>query len=112
MEVIGQEGLRRRYELAVPQITSAELLESMKIEDPSSSSPRRASFTGGNIFCRVKTYIQEADPWEWLQSLPRIAALDVPVIVPGHGELCGTAYCKAQADPYPIGQHRSRTWTR
>jgi len=43
-------------------------------------------FTGDNVFCRVKTFIQEADPWEWLESLKKIDALDVQVIVPGHGE--------------------------
>jgi cyclase len=45
-------------------------------------------FTGDNIFCRCKTFIHEADPWEWLAALEHIAGLDVEVIVPGHGEPC------------------------
>ena len=54
-------------------------------------------FTGDNVFHKCKTWIQEADPWEWLAALDRIAALDVEIIVPGHGEPCGKAYLKEQA---------------
>ena len=53
-------------------------------------------FTGDNVFHRVKTFIQEADPWEWLAALDRIAALDVEIIVPGHGEPCGKDYLREQ----------------
>ena len=54
-------------------------------------------FTGDNIFCRCKTFIQEADPWEWIDSLKRIDALDAEIISPGHGEPCGHDYLKEQA---------------
>lgn len=54
-------------------------------------------FTGDNVFHRVKTFIQEADPWQWLEGLQRIAALDAAVIVPGHGEPCDNGYLKEQA---------------
>lgn len=54
-------------------------------------------FTGDNIFNACRTFIQEADPWEWLAALERIAALDVETIVPGHGEPCGKDYLKVQA---------------
>ena len=54
-------------------------------------------FTGDNVFCRSKTFIQEGDPWDWLESLKRIEALDVSVIVPGHGEPCDKSYVKEQA---------------
>jgi cyclase len=54
-------------------------------------------FTGDNIFHRVKTYIQEADPWQWLDSLKRIGAIDATVIVPGHGEPCDHRYLAEQA---------------
>jgi cyclase len=54
-------------------------------------------FTGDNVFHRVKTFIQEADPWEWLTALDRIAALDVDLIIPGHGEPCGKDYLREQA---------------
>jgi cyclase len=55
-------------------------------------------FTGDNIFHRVKTFIQEADPWEWLAALERIGELDAAVIVPGHGEPCDRGYLRTQAE--------------
>jgi cyclase len=54
-------------------------------------------FTGDNIFHRVKTFIQEADPWEWLAALRRIGEIDAEVIVPGHGEPCDRGYLAEQA---------------
>jgi cyclase len=56
----------------------------------------RVVFTGDNMFCRVQTYLHEAYPDQWLQSLKRIEALDVDVIVPGHGETCDKRYIKEQ----------------
>jgi glyoxylase-like metal-dependent hydrolase (beta-lactamase superfamily II) len=53
-------------------------------------------FTGDNIFCGCKTFLEEADPWDWLASLDRIEALDVEWIVPGHGEPCHKDYLKVQ----------------
>ena len=58
----------------------------------------RVVFTGDNIFCRSKTFVQEADPWEWLASLERIRDLDVDTIVPGHGEPCDRSYIPEQAE--------------
>jgi len=54
-------------------------------------------FTGDNVFHKCRTFIQEADPWQWLAALDRIGQLDVETIVPGHGEPCGTDYLKQQA---------------
>jgi len=54
-------------------------------------------FTGDNVFHKCRTWMQECDPWEWLAALDRIAALDVETILPGHGEPCGKAYLKEQA---------------
>lgn len=54
-------------------------------------------FTGDNVFHRCKTFLQEANPWEWLESLRQIEALDVEVIVPGHGEPCDKSYLREQA---------------
>ncbi|HTT81187.1 MAG TPA: MBL fold metallo-hydrolase [Stellaceae bacterium] len=54
-------------------------------------------FTGDNVFHKCRSWLQECDPWEWLAALDRIAALDVETIVPGHGEPCGKAYLKEQA---------------
>jgi glyoxylase-like metal-dependent hydrolase (beta-lactamase superfamily II) len=33
-------------------------------------------FTGDNIFFHCKTFVQEADPWQWLKALDDIRALD------------------------------------
>ena len=54
-------------------------------------------FTGDNVFHKCRSWLQECDPWEWLDSLKRIDALDVETIVPGHGEPCSKAYLKEQA---------------
>jgi cyclase len=54
-------------------------------------------FTGDNVFSRCKTFVQEADPWQWLDALEQIRALDVQTIVPGHGEPCDRAYLAQQA---------------
>lgn len=53
-------------------------------------------FTGDNIFHQVKTFVQEADPWQWIETLNRIDGLDVEVIVPGHGEPCDRSYLRDQ----------------
>jgi cyclase len=142
--VVGQEGLKKRYEEAVPQMTSGERLERMKETDPDSvwllnhpdyppnpptrtfdkelslhvgnhtfqithlpghTKPQTAVlvpeegvvFTGDNIFYKCKTFIQEADPSEWLDALKALAMLDVEVIVPGHGETCDQGYLSEQA---------------
>ena len=58
---------------------------------------RGVVFTGDNIFYKCKTFVQEADPWEWLAALDAIRALDVETIVPGHGEPCTPAYLATQA---------------
>lgn len=55
-------------------------------------------FTGDNVFHKCKTWIQEADPWEWLAALRRIGDLDVEVIIPGHGEPCDRSYLPRQAE--------------
>ena len=54
-------------------------------------------FTGDNVFFHCKTFVQEADPWQWLEALRDIGALGVDVIVPGHGEPCDTRYLSEQA---------------
>jgi cyclase len=54
-------------------------------------------FTGDNVFHHCKTFVQEADPWEWLAALEAIGALDVETIVPGHGEPCDKRYLAEQA---------------
>jgi len=53
-------------------------------------------FTGDNVFHQCKSFVQEADPWEWLTALDKIEALDVDTIVPGHGEPCDKRYLGKQ----------------
>jgi cyclase len=55
-------------------------------------------FTGDNVFHKCKTFVQEADPWQWLLALDHIRALDADTIVPGHGEPCTRAYLATQAE--------------
>jgi cyclase len=54
-------------------------------------------FTGDNVFYKCRTWLQECDPWEWLAALRAIEALDVEIIVPGHGDPCGKPYLREQA---------------
>jgi cyclase len=56
-----------------------------------------AVFTGDNVFHKCKTFVQEADPWQWLDALEAINALHVETIVPGHGEPCDRSYLAHQA---------------
>jgi cyclase len=57
----------------------------------------RVVFTTDIIFHRKKSWLHEADPEKWLESLKRIGELDVDVIVPGHGEPCDKNYLAEQA---------------
>lgn len=54
-------------------------------------------FTGDNVFHKCKTFVQEADPWQWLDALEQIRTLDAESIVPGHGEPCDNMYLAQQA---------------
>jgi glyoxylase-like metal-dependent hydrolase (beta-lactamase superfamily II) len=54
-------------------------------------------FTGDNVFQKTRTWIQEGNPWQWLDALESIRALDVETIVPGHGEPCDKSYLNVQA---------------
>ncbi|MFC1977519.1 MBL fold metallo-hydrolase [Chloroflexota bacterium] len=57
----------------------------------------RVVFTSDNIFHKVKTYLQAALPYEWLDSLKRLEELDVDMLVPGHGTICDKSYIPGQA---------------
>ncbi|HEY7060531.1 MAG TPA: MBL fold metallo-hydrolase [Chloroflexota bacterium] len=52
--------------------------------------------TGDNIFQRTKTWLQECDPWEWLDALKVIESYDTAAIIPGHGEVCDYRYVQEQ----------------
>ena len=55
------------------------------------------TFTSDNIFCKVHTWIQEANPERWLEALESLRALPEEAFVPGHGPLCGKEYLDDQA---------------
>jgi glyoxylase-like metal-dependent hydrolase (beta-lactamase superfamily II) len=47
----------------------------------------RVAFTSDNVFHRVQTWLPEADLDAWDATLEDIRALDVDIIVPGHGDV-------------------------
>ncbi len=53
-------------------------------------------FTSDNIFCKVHTWLQEADPGLWLNALESLRALREDTFVPGHGPVCGKEYLDEQ----------------
>jgi cyclase len=53
-------------------------------------------FTSDNIFCKVHTWLQEADPKLWLGALDSLRALGLETLVPGHGPVCDTRYLDEQ----------------
>ena len=53
-------------------------------------------FTSDNVFCKVHTWLQEADPEAWLTSLDSLRALRADTLVPGHGPVCDTRYLAEQ----------------
>ena len=57
----------------------------------------RVAFTSDNIFHKVQTFLHEALPYEWLDTLKRIEELETDVLVPGHGTICDKSYIPKQA---------------
>ena len=53
-------------------------------------------FTSDNIFCKVQTWLQEANPNHWLKALESLRALREETFVPGHGPVCGKGYLDEQ----------------
>jgi cyclase len=53
-------------------------------------------FTSDNVFCRVHTWLQEADPALWLKALDSLRALRADTLVPGHGPVCDKRYLDEQ----------------
>jgi cyclase len=55
-------------------------------------------FTADNITYKFPVYLQQSEPFEWIESLKKLAKLDAEVIVPGHGEICTPAYIPEMID--------------
>ncbi|MEQ1774070.1 MAG: MBL fold metallo-hydrolase [Burkholderiales bacterium] len=53
-------------------------------------------FTSDNIFHKVQTWLQEANPDLWLMSLASLRNLKEEIFVPGHGAVCGKDYLNEQ----------------
>ena len=53
-------------------------------------------FTSDNIFHKCHTWLQEANPDEWLVALESLRGLEEEVFVPGHGPVCGKGYLDEQ----------------
>lgn len=53
-------------------------------------------FTSDNIFHKVQTWLQEANPDLWLMSLESLRKLKEEIFVPGHGAVCGKDYLNEQ----------------
>jgi glyoxylase-like metal-dependent hydrolase (beta-lactamase superfamily II) len=53
-------------------------------------------FTSDNIFCRVHTWLQEADPAAWIRSLEALRQFREDTFVPGHGPVCDKSYLNEQ----------------
>ena len=47
------------------------------------------TFTSDNIFHKVQTWLQEANPDLWLVALEGLRKLPEEIFVPGHGDVCG-----------------------
>ena len=55
-------------------------------------------FTSDNIFHKVQTYIQEANPDQWLRALESLRQLDEEIFIPGHGRRCDKSYLDEQGE--------------
>lgn len=59
---------------------------------------RRVVFTGDTVFSGCQTWLMNSSVTQWLESLDRLAELDVDHVVPGHGPVVTLAGLAAQRD--------------
>ena len=57
----------------------------------------RVVFTTDTVFHHWKSWLQEADPAKWLESLKKLNELGLDAVVPGHGNVCKKDYLDEQA---------------
>lgn len=57
----------------------------------------RVVFATDIIFSKLKSFLHESNPSQWLESLKKLSDLDADIIVPGHGDVCGKNYLEEQA---------------
>lgn len=59
----------------------------------------RVVFASDCLFYQEKSYLHEATPDQWLESLKRLGKLGTDVIIPGHGDdICSKEYLEKQAN--------------
>ena len=46
-------------------------------------------FAGDNFTNRVQPLLSNCLPFDWIETLKRIEAMEIDYVVPGHGEVCG-----------------------
>ncbi len=56
----------------------------------------RVVFTGDTVFCECQTWLYVSSVDQWLAALERLRALDVDIVVPGHGPVTNKAYLDVQ----------------
>jgi len=103
----GDISLDQAYYFRLPEITFSQILTfysgdhtfqliSMPGHTPSNLAvyvpEERVVFTGDNVVNGMMPIFLDSVPYEWLESLKRLQALDVDVIVPGHGDICDKTY--------------------
>lgn len=49
-------------------------------------------FTSDNVVYKVQGYLSQSLPYEWLDSLKQLQALEADILVPGHGSICDPRY--------------------
>ncbi|HUT70575.1 MAG TPA: MBL fold metallo-hydrolase [Desulfatiglandales bacterium] len=100
----GGFSLMEHYFLKVPTITFSEQLNLYMgqhifelIHLPGHTSghigvyvrPEKVFFAGDNFTNGVQPLLSHSLPLEWISSLKRIEEMDIDIVVPGHGEVCG-----------------------
>lgn len=59
----------------------------------------RVVFASDCIFYKRKSYLNDAVPHLWIESIKKLSNLDVDIIVPGHGDrACGKEYLQEQTN--------------
>jgi len=57
----------------------------------------RVVFTADIVFNKIKSWLNESEPAQWLESLKRLGELDADIVVPGHGGVSNKDCLKEQA---------------
>ena len=96
--------LMENFSLRVPTVTFSQRLalyigeHTVELHHQAGHTPyhigvylpqEKVFFTGDNFTNRTQPSLAYCLPLEWVESLKMIESLDIDVVVPGHGEVCG-----------------------